>query len=431
MDLVIIAGGRGTRLGLKDIPKPMVQIAGKPLLEHQIDLAKRYKMRNIYILSNYLADKIINYFGDGSDFGINITHIIEKNPIGTAGAVKQLEGKLNERFIVFYGDVFLDIDLRSFIDFDKASDSIATIIVHPNDHFYDSDLVEINDENIVTAFHSKPHKEDAYYSNLVNAAIYILSPEIFKYIPYDKPLDFGKDIFPLLLKSGETIRAYKSAEYIKDIGTANRLERVNSDFKSGKAGRFSKENKRPAIFIDRDGTLINDIELLCNPDDLELLPHTASAIKKINNSNFLSFLITNQPVIARNLCNISVLTQIHKKLETLLGREGAYLNDIYFCPHHPDRGYPEENPDFKIDCRCRKPETGMIDRALSDYNIDVGSSWFIGDTTVDVQTGINAGMKTILVKTGKSGQDKKFKVFPDFVFNNVADAVDFILSKTY
>ena len=429
MDLVIIAGGKGTRLGLKDMPKPMVEIGGKPLLEHQINLAKQYAINDIHILSCHLSEVIIDYFGDGRKFGVNISHIIEKSPLGTAGAVKQLESRLNERFMVFYGDVFLDVDLKSFIDFDMEADSIANIIVHPNDHPYDSDLVEIDDENMVTVFHSKPHDENQYYRNLVNAAVYVVSPDIFKYIPHDKSSDFGKDIFPLILQSDKVIRAYKTAEYIKDIGTIERLKKVSKDMISGKVKRFSKRYKRPAIFIDRDGTLVEEVDLLHRVEDLELLSFSASAIKKINNSAYLSFLITNQPVVARNLCDTSVIAQIHNKLETLLGREGAYLNDIYFCPHHPDKGYPEENSEFKIDCDCRKPKTGMISKAVKEYNVDVESSWVIGDRTTDIQTGKNAGMKTILVRTGNAGQDRKFEVSPDYIFDNIEDSVDFILSK--
>src|SRR5574340_433096 len=195
MDLVIIAGGKGTRLGLKDIPKPMVEVGGKPLLEHQINLAKQYAIKNIYILSGHLSGVIVDYFGDGRKFGVNITHIIEQSPLGTSGAVKQLEDKIRDRFMVFYGDVFFDINLISFMDFDIEADSIASIIVHPNDHPHDSDLLDVNDENIVTAFHSKPHDENQYYRNLVNAAVYILSHDILEYIPQDKPSDFGKDIF--------------------------------------------------------------------------------------------------------------------------------------------------------------------------------------------------------------------------------------------
>lgn len=429
MNLVIIAGGKGTRLGIKDMSKPMVEVGGKPLLEHHINLAKQYAIKNIYMLSGYLSEVIVDYFGDGIKFGVKITHIIEKSPLGTAGAVKQLESRLDESFMVFYGDVFLDIDLKSFMDFDRKAHSIASIIVHPNDHPYDSDLVDVNDENIVTAFYSKPHDENQYHRNLVNAAVYILRPDIFEYIPQDKPSDFGKDIFPLVLQSNKVIRAYKTAEYITDIGTIERLKRVRRDITSGKVKRFSKQYKRPAIFIDRDGTIVRDVDLLHRVEDLELFPFSTLAIKKINSSDYLSFLITNQPIVARNLCDISMVAQIHNKLETILGREGAYLNDIYFCPHHPDKGYIEENPDLKVDCDCRKPKTGMISEAVKEYNVDIESSWFIGDTTTDIQTGINAGLKTILLRSGKGGRDEKYQCQPDFFLDDLSSAVDFILTN--
>ena len=233
----------------------------------------------------------------------------------------------------------------------------------------------------------------------------------------------------MLLQSGEVIRVYKTAEYIKDIGTMERLKKVGGDLMSGKTERFLKRHKRPAIFIDRDGTIVRDVDLLHRVEDLEPLPFSAAAIKKINDSDYLSFLITNQPVVARNLCDTSIIRQIHNKLETLIGRNGAYLDDIYFCPHHPDRGYAGENLEFKIDCDCRKPKTGMISKAVKEYNVDIESSWFIGDRTTDIQTGKNAGMQTILVRTGKAGKDGKFEVNPDYIFDNIEGAVDFILSK--
>lgn len=429
MKLVIIAGGKGTRLGFKDIPKPMAPIDGKPLLEHQINLAKTFGLNDIYILSGYLSNAIGAYFGDGSAFGVNITHIVEEVTLGTAGAVKQLENRIHDRFMVFYGDVIFNIDLEPFIKYDEESSSIATIIVHPNDHPYDSDLIEIDAENAVTAFHSKPHDENGYYRNLVNAAVYILSPEIFKHIPAASSSDFGKDIFPVLLKAGKKICAYKTAEYLKDMGTADRLERVENDFVNGRISRFTKTNERPAIFMDRDGTLIKYADLLCRVEDVELFPFTAASVKRINNSGFICFLVTNQPVVARNICDISCVNQIHNKIETLLGREHAYLNDIYFCPHHPDKGYPEENQTLKVDCECRKPKLGMIEKAMREYNIDMELSWFIGDTTVDVQTGKNAGLKTVLVRTGKGGRDMKFDVTPDFIFDNLKDAVEHIITE--
>ena len=151
------------------------------------------------------------------------------------------------------------------------------------------------------------------------------------------------------------------------------------------------------------------------------------AIRKINQSGRLGIVITNQPVVARGLCEIEDVENIHKKMETLLGKEGVFLDDVFYCPHHPDKGYPEENPAYKIPCECRKPKTGMIREAAERYNIDLAGSWMIGDTTMDIQTGINAGMRTALVLTGEAGNDKKYDVKPDLVCRNLLDAVEKIL----
>ena len=174
MQLVILAGGKGTRLGLTDIPKPMVPMAGKPLLEHQIELAKSYGIDEVFILSGHLAHVISDYFGDGSKWGMKIHHIVEPCPLGTAGALKLLEGQLTDRFLVFYGDVVMDFDIEAFQKFDVCHDGIADILVHPNSHPYDSDLVEINEDQSVKSFLPKPHPDDLIYRNLVNAAVYIL-----------------------------------------------------------------------------------------------------------------------------------------------------------------------------------------------------------------------------------------------------------------
>ena len=140
-------------------------------------------------------------------------------------------------------------------------------------------------------------------------------------------------------------------------------------------------------------------------------------------------MVTNQPVVARGMCSEEDVRTIHKKMETLLGREGAYLDDIAFCPHHPDKGYPEENPDYKIVCLCRKPNTGLIDRMAEKYNIDLSESYIIGDTTMDIQTGINAGLHTVLLQTGEAGSDGKYDVEPEFEADSLLDAIKLIIQK--
>ena len=157
--------------------------------------------------------------------------------------------------------------------------------------------------------------------------------------------------------------------------------------------------------------------------------NAAKAIRRINESGFLSIVVTNQPVVARGMCRIEDVERIHRKMQTLLGNEGAYLDDIAFCPHHPDKGYPEENPAYKIACDCRKPAIGMIQDMADKYHIDLSESYMVGDSTVDIQTGINAGLKTILVRTGQAGKDGKYKTWPDIIADDLDKAVEYILEN--
>ena len=418
MQLVIIAGGKGTRLGLKDIPKPMVKIGDKPLLEHQIDLAKRYGVDEVFILSGHLAYVIEEYFGDGSKFGVKIHHVVEPYPLGTAGSLKLLEGKLNDRFLVFYGDVVMDFDIASFIEFDKQYNSIGTTIIHPNDHPYDSDLLEINKNNKVTKVLPKPHQNGEYYQNLVNAAVYIFSPKIFQYIEEGISQDFGKHILSKVVEAGETLIGYKTPEYIKDMGTADRFEAVKNDFLTGKVARLNKQNKRPCIFLDRDGVINRDMDSKPLCKDFELLEGVADAIKSINKSDYLSVVVTNQPMIAKGFVTFEEVENTHKKMETLLGEQHAYLNGIYYCPHHPEKGFDGEIKELKIDCECRKPKTGMLFSATKDLNIDLEKSWMIGDSKRDIEAGKNANCKTISIKEDFGA---------DYIAQDLKDAVNYIL----
>ncbi len=418
MQLVIIAGGKGTRLGLKDIPKPMVKIGDKPLLEHQIDLAKRYGVDEVFILSGHLANVIEEYFEDGSKFGVKIHHVVEPYPLGTAGSLKLLEGKLNDRFLVFYGDVVMDFDIASFIEFDKQYNSIGTTIIHPNDHPYDSDLLEINKNNKVTKVLPKPHQNGEYYQNLVNAAVYIFSPKIFQYIEEGISQDFGKHILSKVVEAGETLIGYKTPEYIKDMGTADRFEAVKNDFLTGKVARLNKQNKRPCIFLDRDGVINKNMDSKPLCKDFELLDGVADAIKSINKSDYLSVVVTNQPMIAKGFVTFEEVENTHKKMETLLGEQHAYLNGIYYCPHHPEKGFDGEIKELKIDCECRKPKAGMLFSATKDLNIDLEKSWMIGDSKRDIEAGKNANCKTISIKEDFGA---------DYIAQDLKDAVNYIL----
>jgi D,D-heptose 1,7-bisphosphate phosphatase len=185
--------------------------------------------------------------------------------------------------------------------------------------------------------------------------------------------------------------------------------------------------KNKCIFLDRDGTINVYKGLINRPEEIELIDEVAQAIRLINESDYLCIVVSNQPGVAKNLCTLDEMNKINDRLRELLSLQGAYLDDIFICPHHPEKGYPGENPEFKINCVCRKPNTGMIDTAKLKYNIDLSKSYIIGDSTIDIQTGINCNIKTILVKTGLAGLDKKFDVCADYVVENLLEAVKIVL----
>ena len=428
---VIMAGGKGTRLAsiTKDeVPKPMVKILGKPLLEWQIEVLKRNGITDVCFIIGHLGEKIREHFGDGKTFGINAEYIEESEPLGTAGAFYYLKDKISsEPFLLVFGDVFFDVDLNRMVGFHKRKNSEATLFVHPNSHPFDSDLIETDSDGKIVKFDSKHNVRDYWYKNCVNAGLYVLNPSVCAHVESAIKTDLEKEILARMISAGESVFGYRSPEYIKDVGTVERIEQVKRDIESGFISKRCLKNKQKCIFLDRDGTLNVYKGLISNIDDFELEEKVVEAIKKINSSEWLCIVVTNQPVVARGLCSMEHVREIHKKMETLLGKEGTFLDDVRFCPHHPDKGYPEENPVYKIKCHCRKPDTGMIEDAAKDFNVDLGQSWIVGDTTLDIQTGKNAGLKTMLVHTGVCGKDGKYEAKPDLQAENLLEAIEKIL----
>jgi len=429
---IIIAGGMGTRLKarLGDLPKPMIPIGGKPLLEHQVELAKRHGFTEIVIFACYRPDLIHAHLGDGSRWGVRISYEVEKTPLGTAGAVLAGLHLLSERFLVFYGDTMVNVDLGRIWDRHVASGAGATLLLHPNDHPLDSDLVEMDEADWVTAFHNRPHPAGRYFQNLVNAGLYVMEKKALGLWAGDvRSMDFGKDLFPAMLRAGQRLLGYNTPEYIKDIGTPERYDRVSAEYASGVIARSSLQTAQPTVFLDRDGTLNREVDGVTSPDKLELLPGVAEAIYKLNRSGMRAVVISNQPIIAKGFCREADVQAVHNKLETLLGAEHAFLDRIYYCPHHPEKGFEGERAELKIVCDCRKPGVGMIERAVRDLNVDLKQSWLIGDTTTDLQTAKNAGLRSILVRTGYAGEDNKYPARADHVCDTLGEAVEQITTE--
>lgn len=424
MKVVIMAGGKGTRISsiTREIPKPMIKIVDKPVLEHEIECLRSQGFSDLIITVSHLGHIIMDYFGDGSKtspvtgkpFGVYIEYFVEETPLGNAGALYKLKDKLTEDFLLLNADAIFDVDFKRFVSYHKAKGGLVTLFTHPNSHPYDSSLIFADKNNAVTVWSAKEEIRPEYYRNRVNAGIHIISPKVLETEIATPKIDLDRQLLKPLAGTGKMF-AYDSPEYVKDMGTPDRYEAVCRDFREGKVQAKNLHNKQKAIFLDRDGTINKYVGFLRSTDEMELIPGVADAIKKINASGYLAIVATNQPVIARGEITFEKLQDIHNKMETLLGAEGAYIDAIYFCPHHPHKGYEGERPEFKIECECRKPKPGILLKAALDFNIDLSQSWMVGDGENDIKAGSTAGCKTALIGEGDFGQNTTIISLSEFV----------------
>lgn len=435
MKTVIMAGGRGTRISsvASDIPKPMIKIEGKPVLEHELECLRDQGFTDIILTVSHLGNIIMDYFGDGSGvspatgkpFGVHIEYYFEKEPLGNAGALFKIKDKLDSDFLLLNADAVFDVDFNRMVDFHKSHGGLVTLFTHPNSHPYDSGLILADERGRVEKWLAKEDPRPMYYKNRVNAGLHVISPKVLEAVDGSHvgeknsngktiKIDLDRQLLKPLAGTGKMF-CYNSPEYVKDMGTPERFYAVVEDYKKGTIQAKNLKNKQKAVFLDRDGTINKYVGFLRNIDDFELIDGVAEAIKKIDTSGYLAIVVTNQPVIARGEVSFEELEEIHNKMETLLGKEGAYLDAIYFCPHHPHKGYEGERPELKFDCDCRKPKPGMLLKAAQDFNIDLAQSWMVGDGENDIKAGQNAGCQTALIGSESYGQAVTVSSLKDFV----------------
>ncbi|MBQ6399109.1 MAG: HAD-IIIA family hydrolase [Clostridia bacterium] len=419
MKAVLMAGGKGTRIRsvASDIPKPMIPVGGKPVLEREIGSLREQGFTELILTVSHLGEQIMDYFGDGRRFGVSIQYYREELPLGNAGALLKIRDQLESDFLLINADAVFDIDLRRFAAFHREKGGLATLFTHPNSHPYDSALVIADERGAVTRWLAKEDPRPEWVRNRVNAGIHLLNPAVLDRCGIDpaavgtvgvdgKPVkvDLDRQILKPLCGTG-IMFCYDSPEYVRDMGTPDRYAAVCRDFEAGRVSARNLKNPQKAIFLDRDGTINREVGFLRDIRDFELLPGAAEAIRRINDAGYLAIVATNQPVIARGEVTVAELDEIHRKMETLLGAEGAYLDGIFYCPHHPDRGFEGEIPELKVVCDCRKPKPGMLLKAAEKFNIDLAASWMIGDREKDVEAGRRAGCRTCLLGGGEYGQD--------------------------
>jgi D,D-heptose 1,7-bisphosphate phosphatase len=423
MKTLIMAGGKGTRIAAlaPDIPKPMIPVCGKPILEYQLDGLIKAGLRDITLVVGHLGEVITAYF-DKSPYKKYLRYYTETEPLGTAGALFNLLDELGDSFFLINGDIIFDVDFARIAACHREKNALATLVSHPNSHPYDSALLVTDGEGRVIQW---INKEDPrlYYHNRVNTGIHLFEKELWlraqKTIT-QKKVDLDRDILKPLIGT-RRIFAYDTPEYIKDMGTPERYNQVERDMETGRVAARNLVNTQRAVFLDRDGTINELTGFVTKPEDFTLIPGAAEAVKRINNSGYLAVVITNQPVIARGECSLEELDAIHQKMERDLGMAGAYIDALFYCPHHPGKGFPGERPEYKIPCNCRKPKPGMILEAAGKYHIDLAASWMAGDDVRDILAGRAAGCRTALISADPG---KALEAVPDVQCTSLGEFVE-------
>ncbi len=440
MKTILMAGGRGTRISAlyPDIPKPLIPIDGVPVLEREIRSLASQGFTDLIITVSHMGEKIMDYFGDGSGYGVSVQYYDEATPLGNAGALFKLRDQLTEDFLLLNADAIFDVDFNRMLEFHRRRHALVTLLTHPNSHPYDSGLLLADRNGAVTQWLAKEDDRPVYYKNRVNAGLHIISPEVLNLADVDPEqigmtdersgktfkVDLDRQLLKPLAGSGKMF-CYDSPEYVKDMGTPERYQAAADDFRVGIVQARNLKNKQKAVFLDRDGTINKYVGFLREIGQFELIDGVAAAIRRINASGYLCIVVTNQPVIARGEVTVPELEEIHNKMETLLGLEGAYVDGIYYCPHHPHRGYEGEVPELKIDCACRKPKPGMLLKAAADFNIDLENSWMVGDGENDVKAGIAAGCQTALISENREnfGQTETVSSLAEFALRCIKSAL--------
>jgi mannose-1-phosphate guanylyltransferase / phosphomannomutase len=406
MEIAILIGGKGSRVKKisKKIPKSFLKIDDHSIIDHQLKQLSKLK-KKIFLISNRKISKYHNKLRNKYK-KINFKIFEESTPLGTGGCLKILQDFNNNCYLIIMGDLIFNINFRKFYSFHKKNKSDFTLLAHPNDHPFDSDLLEINEKNQLIKFHNKPHKKNDL-GNLSSSGIFLINKKIFKFIKTNKFQDLSKDILPKLLKKKIKIYAYNTREYVKDVGTPKRINLVKKHIKTKKFINGSIDKKLPAIFLDRDGVINKEYSNKHYQDPTQINEGAISAVKKINEKGYLSVIVTNQPAIAKGIITLDKLKRDHKKLEYEFGLKGAYFDRIYFCPFHPEKGFKGEVKKYKKKSSWRKPDNGMILQAIKDLNIDIKKSYMIGDSAADYYAAKKTGIKCLIV--GKKFKRKGFK----------------------
>jgi len=396
---------------------------------------RREGVTQVCVLAGHLGDRLQAALEpEAAALGLGLQIIIEPTPLGTAGCLASLDPGTEETLIV-YGDMLFDIALAPLREFHHHHRALLTILAHPNDHPRTSDLV-VEEDGLVKAILPYPRPREEDQRNLVPAGIYLASRALFAQLKRRAKVDMIRELLPTLVAAGARIAAYNTPEYLRDVGSPARHNEAERDLAAGRVEAMNIAHRRPAIFFDCDGVLNEEPgqQGAVTPDDVKPIPGAGAAIRRAREAGRFAIAVTNRPQVAKGFVTFAGLAQILGRLEAELAADGGILDRIYFCPHHPDAGFPGEIPALKIRCECRKPGTLLLQRALTELPIDQRRSALIGDSLRDIGAARNFGIWAYGVRTGAGCRDSEryrreagTPPVPDLMFENVSEGVDFDL----
>lgn len=386
---VILAGGRGVRLGPLTLktPKPMILVNNRPFLEYLIELLKENGIEEIILLVGYLGEKIMDHFKDGSKFGVNIKYSVMplfdkdggENESGTR--IKKAENLLDDSFLLMYCDNYWPLNLKKLSDFYYNKDKLVSVVVYNNKDNFTKNNVLVDDKNFIIKY-DKNRTEQGL--NGVEIGFFLINKKVLKIFPKEK-FQFEKEILPQLIKKKELV-GYVTGHRYYSISKLERLEAT---------AKFLSPKK--VIFLDRDGVINKKppkADYVKKWEEFEFLPGVIQGLKKLCDNDYRIYLITNQPGVGRGMMKKEDLDLIHQNMQEELHRAGAKIDKIYCCLHSW-----EEN------CDCRKPRPGLFFRAASENFLDLSKITFIGDDERDIEAGQAAGTRNILLGKGENFLD--------------------------
>ena len=372
---VILAGGKGTRLMplTKDRPKPMVEIHGKPFLEYLIDLLKESGITRVLILTGHMAEKISDYFGDGSRFGIEISYHYSEPEAETGARLRNAKGLIDDEFLLLYCDNYWPLKLQKLQAFHRTHGSTATMVVYSNKDKYSKNNVHVGQDGIIELYDKSRTAENL---NGIDVGFFLLKKSALELLPEGNP-SFEAEILPQLVEKKQLAGFFTDHRYYT-IGSLERFEQ---------AVEFLKPKK--IVLLDRDGVINKKApkaEYVKTWSEFQFLPGALDAIAELTQKGYGLYILTNQPGIARESLSENDLHDIHEHMLTEIREKGGEIAGIYVCPHGWDDG-----------CECRKPKPGMLFQAAREHRFDLTKAVYVGDDGRDGEAAEAADTQFIMV----------------------------------